>query len=202
MTRRCDVLIAGVGGQGTILASDILGEACLIEGLPVRGAETHGMAQRGGSVEGHIRIGSTAGPMIAPGTADLLIAFDLLEALRYSYFLKAGGPLVTNQALIVPTPVFTQGLPLPAPEEVYSRLSPWQVCPVDAARVAKEAGNPLTQNVVLLGAAARFLPLTVPALETAISRLVPPKTTAMNLTAFRAGRACSENCGPQPFDGR
>ena len=82
MTKSFDILIVGIGGQGTILASNILGEACLREGRHVKGAETHGMAQRGGSVETHIRIDGLYGPLIVPGTADLLISFDLLEALR------------------------------------------------------------------------------------------------------------------------
>src|SRR5512133_1950800 len=96
-----------------MLASNILGEACLIEGKPVRGAETHGMAQRGGSVESHIRVGGLFGPLIAPGKADLLISFDLLEALRYSHYLKTGGRAVVNRRLVVPTSVFTQKLAAP-----------------------------------------------------------------------------------------
>ena len=91
MSESFNILIVGIGGQGTILASNILGEACLIEGRPVKGAETHGMAQRGGSVESHIRIDGLFGPLIPPGHADLLISFDLLEALRYSHYVKKRG---------------------------------------------------------------------------------------------------------------
>ncbi len=91
MTGSFDILIVGIGGQGTILASNILGKACLIEDRHVKGAETHGMAQRGGSVESHIRIGGTFGPLIVPGKADLLISFDLLEALRYSALPETRG---------------------------------------------------------------------------------------------------------------
>ena len=83
MSGSFDILMVGIGGQGTILASNILGEACMIEGRAVKGAETHGMAQRGGSVESHIRIDGLFGPLIPPGHADLMISFDLLEALRY-----------------------------------------------------------------------------------------------------------------------
>src|SRR5208337_2658444 len=103
MTGSYDILIVGIGGQGTILASNILGEACLIEGRHVKGAETHGMAQRGGSVESYIRIDGEFGPLIAPGQADLLISFDLLEALRYSHFLKKDGKIVVNRHLVLPT---------------------------------------------------------------------------------------------------
>ena len=103
-----DVLIVGVGGQGTILASNIIGEACVAEGRSVRGAETHGMAQRGGSVECSVRIDGRFGPLINPGSADLMLSFDLLEALRYRHFLKPAGRVVTNTSIITPTPVFTQ----------------------------------------------------------------------------------------------
>ena len=100
-----DILIVGIGGQGTVLASNVLGEACIIENRTVRSAETHGMAQRGGSVESHIRIDGELGSLIVPGTADLLIAFDLLEALRYRHYLPAKGRLVVNRHLVVPTSV-------------------------------------------------------------------------------------------------
>ena len=88
-----DILMVGIGGQGTILASNILGQACLLEERSVKGAETHGMAQRGGSVESHIRVDGTFGPLTARGQADLLLSFDLLEALRYSHYLKPGGTM-------------------------------------------------------------------------------------------------------------
>src|SRR5512133_2161793 len=101
-----------------MLASNILGEACLIEGKPVKGAETHGMAQRGGSVESHIRIGGEHGPLIPPGQADLLISFDLLEALRYSHYLKPGKTMVVNRDMVHPTSVFTNKLAVPGEEEV------------------------------------------------------------------------------------
>src|SRR5665647_893864 len=107
MSGSFDILIVGIGGQGTILASNILGEACLIEGRHVMGAETHGMAQRGGSVESHIRIDGVLGPLISPGQADLLISFDLLEAVRYSHYLKKEGKMVVNRHLVLPTSVYT-----------------------------------------------------------------------------------------------
>ena len=184
-----DVMIAGIGGQGTILASNILGQACLLEGRTVRGAETHGMAQRGGSVESHIRIDGKFGPLIAPGTADLLIAFDLLEALRYSHYLKADGTIVVNRQLVVPTSVFMQKLPVPTEESILSALSGKKVCIVDAEKLAKEAGSPLTQNIVLLGAAAGLLPLKKESLMKAIEGLVPKKTIEINLKAFSLGES-------------
>jgi len=187
MKESFDVLIVGVGGQGTILASNVLGEACLQEGLPVRGAETHGMSQRGGSVETHIRIGGQYGPLISPGTADLLISFDLLEAVRYHHFLKEDGTVVTNIGMIVPTSVFQQNLEVPTEEALFAQLSGRTVIAVDAAGLAEEAGSILSQNVVMLGAASDYLPFSVESLKNAIAGLVPPKTVEINLKAFDLG---------------
>lgn len=189
MKESFDVLIVGVGGQGTILASNVLGEACLQEGLPVRGAETHGMSQRGGSVETHIRIGGQYGPLISPGTADLLISFDLLEAVRYHHFLKEDGTVVTNTGMIVPTSVFQQNLEVPTEEALFAQLSGRTVIAVDAAGLAEEAGSILSQNVVMLGAASDYLPFSVESLKNAIAGLVPSKTVEINLKAFDLGRS-------------
>ena len=148
--RSFDVLIVGIGGQGTILSSNILGEACIAEGKTVRGAESHGMAQRGGSVESHVRIGGLFGPLIVPGTADLLVSFDLLEALRYRHYLRKGGKLVVNSRFVVPTSVYLQGLPVPEGTGILSQLKPCNPCVIDAEKIAFEAGSPLVQNVVIL----------------------------------------------------
>ena len=189
MSGSFDVLIVGIGGQGTILASNILGEACLIEGRHVKGAETHGMAQRGGSVESHIRIGGEHGPLIPPGQADLLVSFDLLEALRYSHYLKKGGVLVTNERMVLPTSVFTQKLALPKEQEIIASLKKFDLRVLDADRLATEAGSPLSQNVVMLGAASSAMPLKPESLLEAVKRLVPKKTVEINARAFEAGRA-------------
>ena len=190
-----NVLIAGIGGQGTILASNILGEACMIEKRSVRGAETHGMAQRGGSVESHIRIDGTYGPLIAPGTADLLIAFDLLEALRYSHYLKNEGVLVANRHLVLPTSVFTQNLEAPDEIGIIEALKKHTLCLLDADRIAEDAGSPLSANVVMLGAASHTLPLAPASLIEAVRRLVPKKTTEVNVRAFEQGRSAGSSCG-------
>jgi indolepyruvate ferredoxin oxidoreductase beta subunit len=190
-----DVMIVGVGGQGTILASNILGEACVVEGRTVRGAETHGMAQRGGSVECSVRIDGRFGPLIDPGTADLLLSFDLLEALRYRHFLKPAGRVVTNTAIITPTPVFTQQLPMPSPDECLARVAPFRPLAVDAGALAREAGSELAQNVVLIGAASHLIPLAPASLMAAIERSVPPKTVELNRRAFELGRKAGEGEG-------
>jgi len=194
MTGSFDILTVGIGGQGTILASNILGEACLIEKRHVKGAETHGMAQRGGSVESHIRIDGLYGPLIAPGNADLLISFDLLEALRYSHYLKAGGRMVVNRQMVLPTSVFTQKLVAPTEDEIIAALKKFDLCVIDADKIATNAGSPLSQNVVMLGAAARSMPLKPESLLEAVRRLVPKKTIDINVRAFGMGREFGRTC--------
>lgn len=189
-----DIMIVGIGGQGTILASNILGEACIIEGRSVRGAETHGMAQRGGSVESHVRIDGKFGPLIAPGTADLMIGFDLLEGLRYSHFLKPGGKMVLSRRLVIPTSVFVQGLAIPTKEDLIQKLSGYDLCLIDAEEVAREAGSVLAANVVMLGAASHHIPLEKDTLLGAVKRLVPPKTVDINARAFVLGREAGSTC--------
>jgi indolepyruvate ferredoxin oxidoreductase, beta subunit len=188
MSGSYDILIVGIGGQGTILASNILGEACLLENRHIKGAETHGMAQRGGSVESHIRIGGEFGPMIAPGQADLLISFDLLEALRYSHYLKKGGKTVVNSHLVLPTSVYTQKLTAPSEAEIIAALKKFEICLLDADSLAAEAGSPLSTNVVMLGAASSAMPLKPESLLEAVKRLVPKKTVDINVKAFENGR--------------
>jgi indolepyruvate ferredoxin oxidoreductase beta subunit len=194
MNESYDIIMVGIGGQGTILASNILGEACLIEERSVRGAETHGMAQRGGSVESHIRIDGRFGPLIAPGTADILIGFDLLEGLRYSHYLKEGGEMVLNRRMVIPTSVFVQGLAMPNEEEIIARLSERDLCLLDADAIARDAGSALSVNVVMLGAASPYIPLEEKSLVTAVQRLVPPNTVAINTRAFEMGRAAGNTC--------
>ena len=196
MKESFDIIIAGIGGQGTILASNIIGEACIIEERTVRGAETHGMAQRGGSVECQVRIDGRHGPLIVPGEADLLIAFDLLEALRYSHFLREGEVAVVNDHLVPPTSVFLQNLLMPTPGEILEMLRArgFRVSLIDAAAIATEAGSVLAQNVVILGAASHHLPLAVDSLALAVERLVPAKTVAINQKAFLLGRDLAGGC--------
>jgi len=194
MTGSYDLLIVGVGGQGVILAANVIGEACIIEGREVKAAETHGMAQRGGSVECHVRIDGRHGPLIPPGKADLLMAFELIEALRYRHYLKEGGRLIVNRLVQVPTSVYMQKLEAPTEEKILVRLSDLAPCVLDADEKAAEAGSPLTQNIVMVGAASISLPLATASLEEAIRRSVPKKTIEMNLLAFRLGREAAGSC--------
>ena len=183
-----EVIIAGVGGQGTILLSNIIGEACVIEGRSIRGAETHGMAQRGGSIECQVRIDQEYGCHIAPGNADLMISFDLVETARFAHYMKQDGIVVTNSEYTLPTSVFMQNLPDPGPEFLLSAFNTQKVFSVNARTLAEQAGTVLTQNVVLLGAASRFIPLNESSLREAISRRVPEQSKEMNLSAFDIGR--------------
>jgi indolepyruvate ferredoxin oxidoreductase beta subunit len=194
MSDSFDILIVGIGGQGTILASNILGEACIVEGRHVKGAETHGMAQRGGSVDTQIRIDGVYGPLIPSGHADLIISFDLLEALRYSHYLKTGGKMVVNRHLVLPTSVFTQKTTAPSDEEIMEQLGKYHPCVIDADRIASEAGNVLAQNVVILGAASWSIPLKPESLLSAVKKLVPPKTMEVNVKAFKMGRDAGKSC--------
>ncbi len=147
------------------------------------------MAQRGGSVESHIRIDGKFGSLITPGTADLLIAFDLIEALRYRHYLPAGGRLITNRRFVVPTSVYQQELVEPDEESILAALAGLDVVCIDALELAEEAGSSLSQNIVMLGAASAEIPLRPETLEEAVRRCVPPKTVAVNEKAFRLGRA-------------
>ncbi|MBP2134159.1 indolepyruvate ferredoxin oxidoreductase beta subunit [Methanomicrobium sp. W14] len=192
MTESFDLLIVGVGGQGTILASNIIGEACILEKRSVRSAETHGMAQRGGSVETHIRIDGIYGPLISPGGADLIISFDLLEALRYRHFLKEGGIIVSASGIVVPVSAFQNNLEIPSEEWILSRLEDVNLIKVDAEKAAREAGSILSQNVVMLGAASHYLPLKKETLLEAVKMLVPKKTVEVNEKAFILGFERSE----------
>jgi len=194
MTGSFDLLIVGVGGQGVILAASVIGEACIIEEREVKAAETHGMAQRGGSVECHVRIDGHHGPLISPGRADLLMAFELLEALRYRHYLKHGGILVANRLVQVPTSVYMQKLEVPTEEKITARLADLEPCILDADEKAVNAGSPLTQNMVMVGAGSLHIPLAVESLEEAIRRSVPSKTIEMNLHAFRLGREAAGGC--------
>jgi indolepyruvate ferredoxin oxidoreductase beta subunit len=188
MTPSFDILIVGIGGQGTVLASNVLGEACILEHRTVRSAETHGMAQRGGSVESHVRIDGKYGSLIVGGTADLLIAFDLLEALRYRHYLRPGGRLVVNRHLVVPTSVYQQNLDVPDEEQILAALADENITCLDAAALASAAGSVLAQNIVMLGAASHFIPISPAALAEAVRRCVPPKTVEINEKAFQLGR--------------
>ena len=187
------VLIVGVGGQGTLLASRLLGSAMMDLGYDVKVSEVHGMSQRGGSVETYVRYGEKVySPVIDPGEADIVLAFEQLEAARFLPFLKKGGVVVTNTQKIDPMPVVTgaaqypQGL-LEAIEGQGARL-----LALDALSLAEQAGSVKAVNVVLIGAMAKSLGTEKEIWLKTIEKTVPPKFVEMNKQAFTLGYEAGE----------
>lgn len=185
---RNDIILCGVGGQGTVLASKLLAAAAMERGLPVKTAETIGMAQRGGSVFSHVRMGDgVESPLIGRGRADLLIGFEPAEAVRQLSFLKQGGTAVVSNRAIVPVSA-TVGGPAYHRDAIddYLRAEVAHLVVVDADAAAHELGSAKCLNVVLLGAAIRSgaLSLSEQDIEAAIVRLVPPKFLDVNLRAL------------------
>jgi indolepyruvate ferredoxin oxidoreductase beta subunit len=187
--RKLDLLITGVGGQGAILASDIIGKAAVSSGLPIRAAETHGMAQRGGSVVNHIRIGEDLGSMIPKKGADLMLALEPMEALRYVDFLKDGGVVIVNTQPIIPVTVTSGLAKYPDVQEVLDVLSEkYIVKAFNADELAYEAGSRLAMNVAMVGAVSGYLPIPKETLIESVKALVPQKTIEVNIRAFEMGR--------------
>jgi indolepyruvate ferredoxin oxidoreductase beta subunit len=186
---RGDVFLAGVGGQGTLLASEVLCEALLLRGFDVKKSEVHGMAQRGGAVTTHLRFGPKVySPLIEPGKADLLVAFEKVEALRFAHYLRPGGVMVVNAQEIFPSSVATGRERYP--EGVAERLSAVtdRVYMVDALAAALSMREVRAVNMVMVGAASHFLPLPESAYAEALGRRLPERLVAVNTRAFRAGR--------------
>ncbi len=187
--QKFDLLITGVGGQGAILASDIIGKAAVAAGLPIRAAETHGMAQRGGSVVNHIRIGEDFGSMIPKKGADLMLALEPMEAVRYLDFLKDGGIVIVNTQPVLPVTVTSGLAKYPDVQEILEVLSEkYIVKAFNADELAYEAGSRLAMNVAMVGAVSGYLPIPKDTLLENVKALVPQKTIEVNIRAFEAGR--------------
>jgi len=189
-TSECDVVVVGVGGQGVILISEIIGRAALKEGLSVRGVETHGMAQRGGSVINHIRVGCRYSAMISPGSADVLLAMEPAEGLRYAHYLSPEGVALVNTTPVLPITVTTGQASYPAVEEILDLLRgiASMVRAIDATGLAARAGSPQATNVVMLGGLARYLPIGGATLLEALTESVPAKFLDINSKAFELGK--------------
>lgn len=187
-----NIMIVGVGGQGTLLTSRILGGLAETAGYDVKLSEVHGMAQRGGSVVTYVRY-ATEGevvtePIVEEGCADVLIAFERLEALRYAHFLKKDGALIVNDQRIDPMPVITGAAEYP--ENILEELGEkYKVYSIDAMAKAEELGNTRVFNTVVLGMAARHMNYTKEQWIEVIKSKVPPKTIDINLAGFEAGYA-------------
>ena len=187
---RGNVFLAGVGGQGTLLASEVLGEAFLAGGYDVKKSEVHGMAQRGGAVTTHLRYGPKVfSPLVEPGSADLLVAFEKMEALRFAHFLKPAGAAVVNAQEIMPPSVATGRERYP--ENVAERLAGAipNLYLVDALAAALSLHEVRAVNMVMVGAASHLLPLPERCYLEALRARLPERIVEVNAKAFQAGRA-------------
>jgi indolepyruvate ferredoxin oxidoreductase beta subunit len=184
-----NVIFAGVGGQGVILASKILMEAAKNAGYDVKESEVHGMAQRGGSVDCHVRYGDKVySPLIEKGTADFVVALEILEAMRKLEYLKTGGTLIVNREQIDPAPVQAGLEKYPDDLETWLKGNVKDFLIVDTASALKEAGSKRALNIVMLGVVSNFLEFTEDQWQKAIRSMVKEKFVDMNLLAFRLGR--------------
>lgn len=198
--KQFNAVLAGVGGQGILLAAEILGTAAVKQGLNVRVSEIHGMAQRGGSVISNVRVGDKVlAPMVLEGTADVLLGFEPLETLRNMKFASGRTLVLINNEPIPPPGLTIKSISYPSQEEIIDGISAFteNVVVIDAARLAKEAGNILTRNVVLIGglAATEKTPFKMESLKEAICELVPPKYLETNLKAYQLGYHHSQRKG-------
>lgn len=187
MAETKNIMIVGVGGQGTLLTSRILGGITVENGYDVKLSEVHGMAQRGGSVVTYVRYGEkVTEPIVEEGQADVLIAFEKLEALRYAHFLKKDGVIIVNDQKIDPMPVVTGVAKYP--EGIIEHLSEkYKVISVDAQKEALELGNSRVFNIIILGVAASKMDFEKEQWIEVIKKKVPPKTIDINVKAFERG---------------
>ncbi len=187
MTQTKKIMIVGVGGQGTLLASRILGNTVIGEGYDVKVSEVHGMSQRGGSVVTYVKYGEKVwSPIIDKGEADLILAFEMLEAYRALPYLKVGGKMIANTQEMSPMPVITGAAKYP--ENIGEKLTAASdVTLVDALTLAKEAGNTKAVNVVLIGLMAKNTEIPYEKWVAAVRATVPPKFLEVNLKAFDLG---------------
>jgi indolepyruvate ferredoxin oxidoreductase beta subunit len=192
MGKSYNFLLAGVGGQGTILASNVLSDVALAAGFDVKKSEVHGMAQRGGTVNTHVRWDAEQvySPLIGLGEADMLLVFEEAEALRYAEYLKPGGVAVVNQHTIEPVTVTSGGARYPTEADlraVYAALTDRLIL-VPGTAIARDLGNVRAANVVLLGALSTFLDVPAETWLEVLEARVPPKYVELNRQAFLRGR--------------
>ena len=188
MTENINVLIVGVGGQGTLFAGKVIGEVAEASGLSVKQSEVHGMAQRGGSVVTYVRIGEQViSPLVEKGEADIIVSFEQLEALRWIEFLKPNGTVIVNEQMISPMPVIIGAAKYPT--DIFERLerAGVKMVRVNAVEMAAQCGNPKAVNIVLLGMLAKRLPMSQELWLGAIADQSPTAFKVANLEAFNKG---------------
>jgi indolepyruvate ferredoxin oxidoreductase beta subunit len=185
-----NILIVGVGGQGVLLASEIIATAAMLEGYDVKKSEVHGMAQRGGSVSSHVRWGTQVfSPIIPRGKAHFLIALEMLEGIRLASWLRAGGVLILNHQKIVPASSYTLDIPYPQDVEQFTDGKNIRVLDLDVESEARRLGNVRLTNVILLGVLSRFLDFPTDVWQRAIEQTVKSEYQKINGDAFAAGAA-------------
>ena len=184
-----NIMIVGVGGQGTLLASRILGNAVIRKGYDVKVSEVHGMSQRGGSVVTYVKFGDAVhSPIIDKGEADIILAFECLEAYRALPWLKKGGKMIVNNQQINPMPVITGAAEYPHAALDELKALGAHVDETDALTLALEAGSAKATNIVLMGRLSKYLPFDEQKWTDAIRATVAPKFVEMNIKAFSLGR--------------
>ena len=185
-----NIMIVGVGGQGSLLASKLLGQLFLGEGYDVKVSEVHGMSQRGGSVVTYVRYGEKVySPVIDKGEADGIVSFELLEAARWLPWLKKGGVVVTNTQRIDPMPVITGVASYPDKLVEKMKAKGVKVDAMDCLKLAEEAGTAKAVNLVLLGRLSHYFTFPDEAWDRAIEKVVPEKFLEVNKKAFAMGKA-------------
>jgi indolepyruvate ferredoxin oxidoreductase beta subunit len=191
--RVTNILLAGVGGQGILLASEVLSEVMMLAGYDVKKNEIHGMSQRGGSVVSHVRFGTEVySPIIPEGEADVLFGFELLETYRYLPLLAEHGSVIANRLRLMPPSVSIgeQAYPANLEDRIKSQVDKSYI--VDGLELALQAGDARTMNTVLLGALSTMFSVDENLWTESLQKMVPPKTLEQNLKAFELGRV---NCG-------
>lgn len=185
--KELNIMVVGVGGQGTLLTSRIIGKTALKAGFDVKLSEVHGMAQRGGSVVTFVRFGQKVNePVVEEGSADIIIAFERLEALRYAHFLKKDGVMVVNDCRIDPMTVVIGAAEYP--ENILETLkNEHTVYTIDGGAIAKELGNSKVLNSVVLGLSAKHIGFTKEEWLDVVKTTVPAKTIEINEKAFMLG---------------
>ena len=189
-----NVLLVGVGGQGTILASELLSLVLLEGGYEVKKSEVHGMAQRGGRVVSHVRFGkSVYSPLIVKGEADILVGFEMAETLRSLEWLTPGARVLTDNRTILPYTCLVGQAPYPMDALERIRAAGFDLHVVKGEELAEGIGNRKTANVVLMGSLARYLPVERAVWEETIRRNMPEKLVEVNLKAFETGWGARED---------
>jgi len=193
MSAVTNVLLAGVGGQGVLLGSEVLAEVAALGGFEVKKSEVHGMAQRGGSVVSHLRFGAEVfSPLISRGAADYLVSFERLETLRYLDFLHAGSVVLVNNQQIIPLPVGVGKAVYPADIEGRLLATGVRTCFVEGHAIALAAGNAKAVNAVILGALSSIMSFAPALWEEALRHQIPARLIDLNLRAFALGRETQE----------